>query len=79
MLSLFFNQKGVYKFIFKEEENKIKEIVLKNPKIYHIDALRSRIVANYIFLEIEVTIKEEMSLKEAHDVIEEVRLLKASI
>ncbi len=58
----------------KEEENKIKEIVLKNPKIYHIDALRSRIVANYIFLEIEVTIKEEMSLKDAHDVIENVRM-----
>lgn len=57
----------------KEEEKLISKIIYSNNKIDHIDVLRSRVVANYIYLEIEVTIKEEMSLKDAHDVIENIR------
>ncbi len=56
-----------------EEEKEIYSIIYSNKKIDHIDVFRSRIVANYIYLEIEVTIKEEMSLKEAHDIIENIR------
>lgn len=57
----------------KKEENRIREIILSNTNIYHIDALRSRLVGNYVFLEIEVTIKENLSLIEAHNIIEEIQ------
>lgn len=57
----------------RKEENLIKEIILSNKNIYHIDALRSRLVGSYVFLEIEVTIKEDLSLIEAHNVVEEIQ------
>ena len=57
----------------RKEENSIKEIILSNKNIYHIDALRSRLVGSYVFLEIEVTIKEDLSLIEAHNVVEEIQ------
>lgn len=57
----------------KQDEEKFKNLVLEDKRIEHIDALRSRVLADKVFLEIEITVDEHMSLKEAHEIAESAR------
>lgn len=58
----------------KELESKIYSFISKINGVEHIDALRSRLFGNRLLLEVEISVKDELTVKEAHDISEEVRI-----
>lgn len=57
----------------KELNEKIKNEILSVNGVLHIDLFRSRIASNRIFLEVEVSVDDNLSLKEAHDIAENIK------
>lgn len=57
----------------KELNEKIKTEILSVSGVLHIDLLRSRIASNRIFIEVEVSVDDNLSLKEAHDIAENIK------
>lgn len=58
----------------KEIVEEIKKDILNNEEVLHIDAFRARLVGNRIFLEIEISLDGNLSLKESHDIAETLRI-----
>ncbi len=52
---------------------KIEQEILSVNGVIHIDGFRSRIAANRIFIEVEITVDENMLLKDAHKIADNVR------
>lgn len=61
------------KAVSKKELNEIKAIIMSTFGVIHIDVLRSRKASNKIFLEIEISVSDDLSLKEAHDISESIK------
>lgn len=52
---------------------KIEQEILSVNGVIHIDGFRSRIAANRIFIEVEITVDENMLLKDAHKIADNVK------
>lgn len=52
---------------------KIKEVILSVDGVYHIDALRTRMISNRILIEVEISCNGSLSLEQSHNISEEVR------
>lgn len=61
------------KAIPKKDEEKIRELVLSDKNIEHIDVFRSRMVSNKILIEIEITVLNTLQLEESHKIAEDLR------
>lgn len=59
----------------KSVEEKIIKEVLSIDGVIHIDGFRSRVAASRIFIEVEITVDENLLLKDAHIIAENVRNL----
>ncbi len=57
----------------KELSEKIKNQILSIDGVLHIDLFRSRIASNRIFIEVEVSVGDNLSLKKAHDIAENIK------
>lgn len=57
----------------KDLSEKIKNLILSSEGVLHIDAFRSRMVGNRVFLEIEISCFGSLSLIEAHNIAENLR------
>ena len=57
----------------KELSEKIKNQILSIDGVLHIDLFRSRIASNRIFIEVEVSVDDNLSLKKAHDIAENIK------
>lgn len=62
------------KAVSKNDEEFIKDLVLKEEGVLHIDALRTILSSSFIFIELEITVKDDLSLKEAHEIAEKIRI-----
>ncbi len=56
----------------KETEDSIKACVMKNENVLGIDLLRTRIFGNKIYVDVEIAVDENYSLREAHNIAERV-------
>ncbi len=56
----------------EETEKAIAQCVCRNPEVLGIDLLRTRIFGNRIYVDLEICINSEYSLKRAHEIAEEV-------
>lgn len=59
--------------VSKKELNEIKSIIISTPGVIHIDVLRSRKASNKILLEIEISVNDNLSLKESHEIAESIK------
>lgn len=59
--------------INKKELNEIKAIILSTPGVIHIDVLRSRKASNKIFIDLEISVNDNLSLKESHEIAESIK------
>ena len=58
-----------------EALEKLKKIALSHPKVISLHGLRSRYVGSDLHVDVHIVVDEEMTLKDAHDVAEEVEML----
>ena len=56
----------------EEFENEIRECVMENERVLGIDLLQTRIFGNKIYVDLEISVDSEMSLKGAHIIAENV-------
>lgn len=56
----------------EEMENEIRECVMENERVLGIDLLQTRIFGNKIYVDLEISVDGEMSLKGAHIIAENV-------
>ena len=56
----------------EEMEEKIRECVMENERVLGVDLLQTRIFGNKIYVDIEICVDGEMSLKGAHTIAENV-------
>lgn len=57
-----------------KEQDEIKKLILSVGGVLHIDNFRNRIVTNRIFIEVEISCDDKLTLKEAHDISEKIRV-----
>ncbi len=63
----------INKAISKEMYEKIKNEILEVKGVLHIDLLKSRIASNRVFIDVEISVDDDLSLKEAHDIAENIK------
>ena len=56
----------------EEDRNKIKQIVLRHPKVFDVHDLRSRTSGVYSFVQLHLEMDRTLSLIEAHEIADEV-------
>ncbi len=57
----------------KEVNDKIKKEILEIKGVLHIDLFKSRMASNRIFIDVEVSVGDNLSLKDAHDIAENIK------
>lgn len=56
----------------EETVNKIKKTILSNNDVKNIDNLKTRISGDKIFVDVEIAVEKNLSLKDAHDIAEDI-------
>nr|AHF25628.1 cation efflux family protein [uncultured bacterium Contigcl_24] len=56
----------------EETEKAIRDTAMSHPDVLHIDRMMTRQFGNRIYIEMEISVDENMPLRKAHDVAEEV-------
>lgn len=64
--------KMVDKSCDKETIDRIKSIVLENREVKNIDDVKTRLFGNKIYIDLEISVKQDKTLVEAHNIAEEV-------
>ena len=56
----------------EETERELRDFVLSQPGVLSVDVLRTRVFGNKIYVDLEIGVNQDSSLKEAHQVAEQV-------
>ena len=56
----------------KDFERSVRKFIEEQPDVRHIDVLRTRQFGNRIYVDLEIAVRRDMSLVEAHNIAENV-------